>query len=167
MSSTARLYSAYTHDTAQHPGCYISAKNQAKKLDLFNQLLIPIGIVPKATRQIELTPIILLLVGANKGVSMLPYWILQSARFTELLGHKYQTKSVIKRKLFATVKKRESEKRYIKKFLLLSKGVFSRLAQPRQTIMTPLVLSIAHRAVFTHNRHGQKRKNNRDSCQAK
>ena len=38
-----------------------------ERLDLFNQLLLPQGIEPKAIRQIELTSVILLLVGAIKG----------------------------------------------------------------------------------------------------
>jgi hypothetical protein len=40
-------------------------------LDLFNQLSIPQGIEPKAVHQIELTSVILPLVGSNKGVSVL------------------------------------------------------------------------------------------------
>ena len=49
---------------------------------------MPQGIEPKAIRQIELTSVILLLVGANEGVSVLHDWDLQNARDTELLSQK-------------------------------------------------------------------------------
>ena len=100
-----------------------------ERLDLFNQLLLPQGIEPKAIRQIELTSVILLLVGANKGVSVLPDWVLQSARDTDQLAQRRLTKSGIKRKLYAAVRTRDSEKLYIETFLSLSKEVFSRLAR--------------------------------------
>ena len=96
-----------------------------------NQSLIPQGIDPRAIRQIELTSVILLLVGANKGVSVLPDWVLQSARDTELLAQKRLSKSGITRKLYATVGTRDSEKLYIETFLSLSNDVFFRLARPR------------------------------------
>ena len=59
-----------------------------ERLDLFNKLLMPQGNKPKTIRQIELTSVILPLVGANKGVSVLPDWVLQNARDTELLAQK-------------------------------------------------------------------------------
>ncbi|MGB1398755.1 MAG: LysR family transcriptional regulator, partial [Candidatus Puniceispirillaceae bacterium] len=43
-----------------------------ERLDLFSQILLPAGIEPLSVRQVELTSVILLLVGANKGVSVLP-----------------------------------------------------------------------------------------------
>lgn len=132
--------SAKDHPLAERP--YINAGDftdqtvitypvPVERLDLFSQLLIPQGIEPKAIRQIELTSVILLLVGANKGVSVLPDWVLQSARDTEMLARKKLTKSGITRKLYAAVRTRDSEKLYIETFLSLSKDVFSRLARPR------------------------------------
>ena len=56
-----------------------------ERLDLFNLLLLPAGIEPLSIRQIELTSVILLLVSANKGVSVLPDWVLQSSRETDQL----------------------------------------------------------------------------------
>ena len=117
---------AKDHPLAERP--YISAAdftNQTvvtypvpiERLDLFNELLMPKGIERKATRQNELTSIILLLVSANKGVSVLPDWVLQSARDTELLAQRKLTKSGITRKLYAAVRTRESEKLYIESFL--------------------------------------------------
>ncbi|MFZ8924296.1 MAG: LysR family transcriptional regulator, partial [Candidatus Puniceispirillaceae bacterium] len=46
------------------------------RLDIFSQLLIPAKIEPKLIRQVELTAVMLMLVGANKGVAVLPDWVI-------------------------------------------------------------------------------------------
>jgi len=99
-----------------------------ERLDLFSQLLLPAAIAPKSVRQVELTSVILLLVGANKGVSVLPDWVLQSSRETEHLTRKKLTKNSVKRKLYAAVRRRDSDKPYIETFLSLSKTILSRLS---------------------------------------
>ena len=99
-----------------------------ERLDLFNLLLLPAGIEPLSIRQIELTSVILLLVSANKGVSVLPDWVLQSSRETDHLAQKRLTKKGTSRKLYAAVRRRDSEKLYIKTFLSLSKNILSRLS---------------------------------------
>ena len=99
-----------------------------ERLDLFNLLLLPAGIEPLSIRQIELTTVILLLVSANKGVSVLPDWVLQSSRETDHLTQKRLTKKGTSRKLYAAVRRRDSEKLYIKTFLSLSKNILSRLS---------------------------------------
>jgi LysR family transcriptional regulator for metE and metH len=99
-----------------------------ERLDLFNLLLLPAGIEPLSIRQIELTSVILLLVSANKGVSVLPDWVLQSSRETDHLTQKRLTKKGTSRKLYAAVRRRDSEKLYIKTFLSLSKNTLSRLS---------------------------------------
>jgi LysR family transcriptional regulator, regulator for metE and metH len=96
-----------------------------ERLDLFNLLLLPAGIEPLSIRQIELTSVILLLVSANKGVSVLPDWVLQSSRETDHLIQKRLTKKGTSRKLYAAVRRRDSEKLYIKTFLSLSKNILS------------------------------------------
>ena len=99
-----------------------------ERLDLFNLLLLPAGIEPLSIRQIELTSVILLLVSANKGVSVLPDWVLQSSRETDHLTQKRLTKKGTSRKLYAAVRRRDSEKLYIKTFLSLSKNILSRFS---------------------------------------
>ena len=99
-----------------------------ERLDLFNLLLLPAGIEPLSIRQIELTSVILLLVSANKGVSVLPDWVLQSSRETDHLTQKRLTKKGTSRKLYAAVRRRDSEKLYIKTFLSLSKNILSSLS---------------------------------------
>ena len=125
------------HPLSKRP--YINAKDFAdqniitypvpkERLDLFNLLLLPAGIEPLSIRQIELTSVILLLVSANKGVSVLPDWVLQSSHETDHLTQKRLTKKGTSRKLYAAVRRRDSEKVYIKTFLSLSKNILSRLS---------------------------------------
>ena len=109
-------------------------------LDLFNQLSMPQGVEPKTIRQIELTSVILPLVGANKRVSVLSDWVLQNARDAGLLAKKKLTKSGITTKLYPAVRTRDSEKLYVDTFSSLSKDVFFRLARPRQAGITPFSL---------------------------
>ena len=97
------------------------------RLDLCSQLLLPAAIEPKSVRQVELTSVILLLVGANKGVSVLQDWVLQNSRETKHLTKKKLTKKGIKQKLYAAVRHRDSNKPYVETFLSLSKMILSRL----------------------------------------
>ena len=98
-----------------------------ERLDLFSQILLPAGIEALSVRQVELTSVILLLVRANKGVSVLPDWVLHSSRETENLTQKKLTKDGVKRKLYAAVRRRDSDKLYIETFLSLSKNILSHL----------------------------------------
>lgn len=48
------------------------------RLDVFTELLTPARVEPRAQRQVELTAVILMLVGSNRGVAVLPDWVLQA-----------------------------------------------------------------------------------------
>lgn len=50
------------------------------RLDVFTRFLQPAGVEPAAVRQSELTAIILLLVASQRGVAVLPDWVLDDAR---------------------------------------------------------------------------------------
>jgi len=51
------------------------------RLDVFSQILTPAKVEPAALRQVELTAIILLLVASNRGVAVLPDWVVRQVRF--------------------------------------------------------------------------------------
>jgi LysR family transcriptional regulator, regulator for metE and metH len=51
------------------------------RLDVFSQLLIPARVEPAAVRQVELTAVILLLVASNRGVAVLPDWVVRQVRY--------------------------------------------------------------------------------------
>ncbi len=50
------------------------------RLDVFTELLTPARVEPRAQRQVELTAVILMLVGSNRGVAVLPDWVLREVR---------------------------------------------------------------------------------------
>jgi LysR family transcriptional regulator for metE and metH len=92
------------------------------KLDVFTELLTPAKIEPRATRQVELTAMILMLVAANRGVSVLPDWVLRdvqtNADFVTLpLG----PEPVIKR-LYAATRAEDATKPFMANFLRLSRS---------------------------------------------
>ena len=50
------------------------------RLDVFTELLTPAKVEPRAQRQVELTAVILMLVGSNRGVAVLPDWVLREVK---------------------------------------------------------------------------------------
>jgi LysR family transcriptional regulator for metE and metH len=92
---------------------------ERNRLDVFSQFLLPAKIEPKVVRQVELTAVILLLVGANKGVSVLPDWVLSSSGSVDNLIAKSLTASGLNRQLYAATRANESQKPFMSKFLEL------------------------------------------------
>ena len=91
------------------------------RLDIFSQLLIPAKIEPKLIRQVELTAVMLMLVGANKGVAVLPDWVIRSADIDRGLVTKPVTRNGLTRQLYAAVRCDGQTKPFIKRFIALGK----------------------------------------------
>ena len=89
------------------------------RLDVFSQFLLPAKIEPKLVRQVELTAVILLLVGANKGISVLPDWVLGSSNSPENIVSRPLTAAGLNRELYAATRTNESQKPFMAKFLEL------------------------------------------------
>src|SRR6056297_3139662 len=53
---------------------------ERSRLDVFTMLLKPAGVEPRAIRQVELSAVILLLVASNRGVTVLPDWVVRELR---------------------------------------------------------------------------------------
>ncbi|MFD1883171.1 LysR family transcriptional regulator [Paracoccus pacificus] len=58
---------------------YPAARN---RLDVFTQFLTPARVEPAAIRQVELTAMILMLVASDRGVAVLPDWVLREVRYS-------------------------------------------------------------------------------------
>jgi len=98
---------------------------ERSRLDVFSQFLLPAKVEPKLVRQVELTAVILLLVGANKGISVLPDWVLGSSNSSENIVSRPLTADGLDRKLYAATRITEGQKAYMHKFLeLCKKGQF-------------------------------------------
>ena len=71
------------------------------RLDVFSQLLTPAKVEPAAVRQVELTAVILLLVASNRGVAVLPDWVVRQVHYNSDYVTRPLTKDGITRRLFA------------------------------------------------------------------
>jgi len=91
------------------------------RLDIFSQLLIPAKIEPKLIRQVELTAVMLMLVGANKGVAVLPDWVIRSADVGNGLVTLPVTKQGLVRQLYAAVRRDDEAKPFMERFIALGK----------------------------------------------
>lgn len=91
------------------------------KLDVFTELLTPAKVEPRATRPVELTAVILMLVGSNRGVAVLPDWVIRDVK----LNADYVTRPLgpgtITKRLFAVTREEDVAKPYMAHFMRLAR----------------------------------------------
>ncbi|MBQ0749237.1 MAG: LysR family transcriptional regulator [Roseovarius sp.] len=97
------------------------------RLDVFTELLTPAKVEPKSIRQVELTAVILLLVASNRGVAVLPDWVVREVKtstdyVTRPLGPTGKTK-----RLYAAIRDDDSDKPYMAYLLKLAREIPVRL----------------------------------------
>lgn len=83
------------------------------RLDVFSQLLIPAKVEPRAVRQVELTAVILLLVASNRGVAVLPDWVVREVRYHSEYVTRPLTKKGLTRRLYAATRAEDTTKPYV------------------------------------------------------
>ena len=98
------------------------------RLDVFSQLLIPAKVEPAAIRQVELTAVILLLVASNRGVSVLPDWVVREVKYSSDYVTRPLTAQGITRRLYAAIRTDDRDKPYMQELLGLA-GVEARKLQ--------------------------------------
>ncbi|CUI01815.1 LysR family transcriptional regulator [Leisingera aquaemixtae] len=91
------------------------------RLDVFSQLLIPAGVEPASIRQVELTAVILLLVASNRGVSVLPDWVVREVKYSSDYVTRPLTKTGITRSLYAAIRTEDREKPFMQDLIRLAK----------------------------------------------
>ena len=91
------------------------------RLDLFSQLLTPAKVEPAAVRQVELTAVILLLVASNRGVSVLPDWVVREVKYNSDYITRPLTKDGITRSLYAAIRTEDRDKPYMQKLIALAR----------------------------------------------
>lgn len=74
------------------------------KLDVFNNLLGPAGVDPKAVRQVELTEMVLMLVASGRGVAVLPDWVLRQVWASPDFVTRPITEGGLTRRMYAAVR---------------------------------------------------------------
>jgi len=127
---------ASTHPLAKKP--YIDAVDfvdqtlitypvERARLDVFSQLLIPAGVEPKAIRQVELTAVILLLVASNRGISVLPDWVVREVKYNSDYVTRPLTEKGLSRRLYAAVRSGDKEKPFVAELIRLARVEAKRL----------------------------------------
>ena len=93
---------------------------ERSRLDLFSQLLIPAKVEPASIRQVELTAVILLLVASNRGISVLPDWVVREVKYSSDYVTRPLTKEKITRGLFAATRDDDLDKPYMRDLIRLA-----------------------------------------------
>ncbi len=92
------------------------------KLDIFTELLSPAKVEPRGMRQVELTAVILMLVASNRGVSVLPDWVLRDIRtHSDFVTRPLGPQTVTKR-LYAATRAEDATKPFMAHFLKLGRS---------------------------------------------
>ncbi|WP_375257950.1 LysR family transcriptional regulator [Citreimonas sp.] len=113
---------AATHPLAEKP--FIEAEDfrgqtlitypvERSRLDIFSQLLTPAKVEPAAIRQVELTAVILLLVASNRGVSVLPDWVVREVKYSSDYVTRPLTETGLTRRLYAATRTGDLGKPYM------------------------------------------------------
>jgi LysR family transcriptional regulator for metE and metH len=93
---------------------------ERSRLDVFSQLLIPNKVEPAHIKQAELTSIILLLVASDRGVTVLPDWVIAEVRNNSDYAIIPLNKSGIQRSLFAATRANCLEKPFMRNLIDLA-----------------------------------------------
>ncbi len=91
------------------------------RLDVFTQLLTPAKVEPAAVRQVELTAVILLLVASNRGVAVLPDWVVRDVRYHSDYVTRPVTKHGLTRRLYAATRQDDTTLPYMAHLLRLAR----------------------------------------------
>ena len=93
------------------------------RLDVFSQLLMPAKVEPRAIRQVELTAVILLLVASNRGVAVLPDWVVREVRYNPDYITRPLTEKGLTRRLYAATRSEDTIKPFMAHLLKLARTV--------------------------------------------
>ena len=91
------------------------------RLDIFSQLLTPAKVEPAAIRQVELTAVILLLVASNRGVAVLPDWVVRQVRFNADYVTRRITKAGMTRRLYAATRATDTSRPFMAHLIRLAR----------------------------------------------
>lgn len=83
------------------------------RLDVFSQLLTPAKVEPAEVRQVELTAVILFLVASNRGIAVLPDWVVRQTSYGTGYVTRRLTEKGITRRLYAAVRNEDTDLPYL------------------------------------------------------
>jgi len=91
------------------------------RLDVFTQLLTPAKVEPAAVRQVELTAVILLLVASNRGVAVLPDWVVQQVKYSADYVTRPLTQGGKTRRLYAATRVEDTQRPFVAHLIRLAR----------------------------------------------
>ncbi|WP_380057652.1 LysR family transcriptional regulator [Falsihalocynthiibacter sp. SS001] len=91
------------------------------RLDVFTELLTPAKVEPAALRQVELTAVILLLVASNRGVAVLPDWVVREVRYNSDYVTRPLGKNGASKRLYAAVRSEDVSKPFMSNLIRLAR----------------------------------------------
>ncbi|OIP88108.1 MAG: LysR family transcriptional regulator [Rhodobacterales bacterium CG2_30_65_12] len=91
------------------------------KLDVFTGLLTQARVEPRGMRAVELTEVILMLVAAGRGVTVLPDWVLRDVRARPDYVIKHITAGGLTKRMYAAVREDDVAKPYMAHMLRLAR----------------------------------------------
>ncbi|WP_297781749.1 LysR family transcriptional regulator [uncultured Roseovarius sp.] len=97
------------------------------RLDVFTELLTPAKVEPKSIRQVELTAVILLLVASNRGVAVLPDWVVREVKTSTDYVTRRLTAAGKTKRLYAAIRDDDADKPYMAHLLKLAREIPVRL----------------------------------------
>ena len=104
------------------------------RLDVFTELLIPARVEPRAVRQVELTAVILLLVASNRGVAVMPVWVLREQRTHSGYITRPITQGGVTKRLYAAIRREDEDKPFMAHLLRLARDIPVKM----QRALTPM-----------------------------
>lgn len=96
---------------------------ERSRLDVFSMLLTPAKVEPRSVRQVELTAVILLLVASNRGVAVLPDWVLREIRYHSDYVTRPLTEAGLTRRLYAATRSSDTTKPFMAHLLRLAREI--------------------------------------------
>ncbi len=124
------------HPLAQKP--YVEAEDfrgetlitypvDRSRLDVFTELLTPAKVEPRSIRQVELTAVILLLVASNRGVAVLPDWVVREVRTSSDYVTRPITETGLTKRLYAAIRDDDADKPFVAHLIRLAREIPVRL----------------------------------------
>ena len=104
-----------------HDQVVITYPVSRNRLDLFSEVLTPAKVEPRAQRTAELTAVILMLVGSNRGVAVLPDWVMREVRYSSDYVTRPLGPEPVVKTLYAAIREEDAARPWMEKFLELSR----------------------------------------------
>jgi LysR family transcriptional regulator for metE and metH len=94
---------------------------ERSRLDVFSQFLKPAGVELRAVRQVELSAVILLLVASNRGVTVLPDWVVREQRTNSSYVTRPLTETGLTRRMYGATRAEDTTKPFMSHVLKLAR----------------------------------------------